>query len=668
MAGESIVPSLENRIASETIGEQHQLLLQAWECAFADDSVIYLSGPLNTGPRFVDWYRHRGRSIEQSKRRYSQEHRRSVLQPNSRDLKAVADRLRVSLREPVLEPASLKIADWSQKDYAALWARVIQRFVHHIVLMPGWEFSSGCSAEVVRGFQSGIPLTDVDGSPISFEYARERLQDSVAETARDGVPLALSTSLSELLSLRPKQQYRVPPSSVFTRRKDAVLDELAKTANVAQFISFSPRRGDVKQEFARVLGFPPNHRFENLDVALESLLQNSVERSINIRSFIPNDPRSCPFKYGLKSISEAAQWVRTLSSEGLHTIANETVDKSDGGVSGVVMGDIIEFGPDDTPRIVEKDDVATLPRGLGIELLSIVYGFLPDLQYPRDNRVEFSIHPQRRGWKHTNTLCWELTSPGRLDLKSSFMWPNRFSRMIGDKVFGLLIAHLLGVPVPRTSAIARRVKVFTFGRETGNSEIWTRTCPREQVPGKFTTTMGWTDPFALLQDEDPNNKQISSVLCQNAISAEYSGAAVVTADDRLVIEGIAGWGDNFMRGQILPHELPLKVTEAIKDLYSRLQAAIGPVRFEWVFDGETVWVVQLHKGKTQSVGNWLVPGNAEKWVHFNSADNPSEALNNLRSLVQNLEPGTGIVLSRSVGLTSHLADIIRRAGIPARLT
>ena len=73
---------------------------------------------------------------------------------------------------------------------------------------------------------------------------------------------------------------------------------------------------------------------------------------------------------------------------------------------------------------------------VGLELLSIVYGFLPDLQYPHHNRVEFSIHPLRRGWKHTHTLCWELTSPGAFDLKPPFVWPNRFSRMIGDKFFG----------------------------------------------------------------------------------------------------------------------------------------------------------------------------------------------------------------------------------------
>jgi hypothetical protein len=43
-------------------------------------------------------------------------------------------------------------------------------------------------------------------------------------------------------------------------------------------------------------------------------------------------------------------------------------------------------------------------------------------------------------------------------------WPNRFSRLLGDKAFGLLVADLHGLPVPATTVVGRRVAPFRFGR------------------------------------------------------------------------------------------------------------------------------------------------------------------------------------------------------------
>ena len=49
-------------------------------------------------------------------------------------------------------------------------------------------------------------------------------------------------------------------------------------------------------------------------------------------------------------------------------------------------------------------------------------------------------------------------------------WPNRFSRFIGDKVFGLLVADLIGLDVPRATVLARRIGPFVFGRRTGSRD------------------------------------------------------------------------------------------------------------------------------------------------------------------------------------------------------
>ena len=448
--------------------------------------------------------------------------------------------------------------------------------------------------------------------------------------------------------------------------KDEILDRLAKRGNVAQFVAFNPNSlaGVPRQTFSRVAGHDPNELFLNPRQAVEALIAASGERKVNVRSYLPEDPRSREFVYGLASVDEAMSALLRLTAEGLHTIVNETIDISDGGVSGVVQGGAMEFAPDDTPRCVEKPGIASLPFGHGLQLLNTVYGFMPELESYAGERTEFSIHPRARGWRRGHTLIWEHETGVAPALAASSRWPNNFSRMIGDKTFGLLMADSLGAPVPRTLVMARRVAPFSFGRKTGSTEVWTRTCPFEPHPGLYTTVKGWTDPFALLQAEDPEGRVLASVLSQDAINAGHSGAAIINADNGITIEGRRGEGDKFMLGLDRPEPLPAQVIEDVKSLHSRLSATLGPVRLEWVHDGVRAWVVQLHLGATSSTGSTLVPGESTTWVRF-----PVEAgLAALRKTLECLPEGSGLVLVGEVGLTSHVADLVRKAGVPARIS
>jgi hypothetical protein len=322
---------------------------------------------------------------------------------------------------------------------------------------------------------------------------------------------------------------------------------------------------------------------------------------------LPNDPRSREFVYGLDKVDSAVAVVQRLTTEGLHTIVNETIDVSDGGVSGVVQGNTIEFAPDDTPRCVEKPGVASLPFQHGLELLRTVYRLEPDLHASEDERTEFSIHPKPRGWRHSHTVVWEHETGISPAGSPAIDWPNRFSRMIGDKAFGLLIADRLGIAVPRTLVIGRRVAPFEFGQATGSAEVWIRTCPYEPYPGLYTTMKGWTDPFTLLRAEDPDGEVVASVLRQDAVSGGHSGGAIVGADGSLIIEGRRGAGDRLMLGLDRPEPLPTFVTEEVAAVHRRLSATLGPVRLEWVHDDRRAWVVQLQLGATETTAQYLYP-------------------------------------------------------------
>lgn len=446
--------------------------------------------------------------------------------------------------------------------------------------------------------------------------------------------------------------------------KDDRLDQLAEHGNVAQFASFSAGDAPVRRHH-RLVGDPALVSEQPAEV-VRQLLTRAGAGSINVRSFRPDRDKGSPFHYGLTKSDDAVDLVHRLAGEGYLTVVNETIDIHDGGVSGVSLAGIVEFAPDDTPRAVEQPGVAALPFAQAVRLLTTVYGFAPELPDSPTDRLEFSIHPSRVGYRRSHTLWWELESDATADrLTARPDWPNRFSRHLGDKAYGLLMADLAGLPVPRTTVIGRRVAPFSFGRPTTTGETWLRTCPTEQAPGRYSTTAQWTDPYALLANEDPDGTAIAAVLAQQGVDPAWSGATMASPDGEDFVQGVAGRGDGFMLGEQAPAQLPGQVVADVRALADQARQLLGPVRLEWVHDGERAWVVQLHLARQFFTGASIVSaGETDHWLDFQVAD----GLDNLRELVGRAQAeGAGVRIHGSVGLTSHVGDLLRRAGVPARL-
>jgi len=443
--------------------------------------------------------------------------------------------------------------------------------------------------------------------------------------------------------------------------KDAILAKLAAHQNVAQFASFAAHTCEVRHLY---LADPPSPPPATVSTCVDALICRSADGAVNVRAFDPYQPKSHEFLYGLTRREEVVSNVTRLAECGLFTIVNETIDVADGGVSGVQYGGIVEFAPDDTPRCVEKPGVASLPRPLAMRVLQTVYGFEPDLAFPEHLRVEFSIHPRRCGIRQGHTLMWEEEALPSVQLEASLEWPNLFSRLLGDKVFGLLIADGIGLKVPKTTVVARRVASFDFGQDTGETEVWLRTAPLESMPGLFTTSRRWIDPFRLLANEDPQGDRVSSVLVQHDVPARYSGAAGAGPGGAEVVEGVRGYGDKFMLGEAAPEPLPAEVSRLVRDILRKARSVIGDVRVEWVFDGTDVWVVQLHSGSLRSSGDLIYPGTPTREHEFQV----SEGLESLRRLVAHIAgTGEGVILLGSVGVTSHFGDVLRKAQVPSRV-
>ena len=443
-------------------------------------------------------------------------------------------------------------------------------------------------------------------------------------------------------------------------RLDDELAVIAQEYNVAQFVSFDKHDPNHARR-SRIRGLSPDCELDTAG-AIEALLSRAG--TVNIRAFRPPHSTGNQFHYGMAYLDDILTVLHGYVSNGYCVIANETIDINDGGVSGVLEGETLEFAPHDTPRSVEKPDVASLPYGLGIAMLQIVYGFEPRLPRRENLRVEFSIHPIRVGYQHSHSVIWDMKAGNFKDIRPIMSWPNSFSRIIGDKTFGLLVAELIGLPVPRTLAMPRALAPFAFGRPTGTAETWLRTSPAECEPGHFSTMLGWSDPYALLAAEDPDNS-VAAVLAQEGIDSRFSGATIPTSGMGQYVEGVAGAGPDFMLGRVPPTTLPNDISREVVELAKRAHQILGPVRLEFVHDGNLAWVVQLHLSGDRYNEFTVSPGEPKVgWLEFD----PREGLEHLHTLIARAQrEDFGVSILRPVGITSHVGDLLRSAHIPARI-
>lgn len=438
--------------------------------------------------------------------------------------------------------------------------------------------------------------------------------------------------------------------------------------NIAQYVSIDPN-GEVKHIQIS------NHTKDetNIKQLIMALIKSSRSGAVNIRSFSTDAMKGNKLIYNkrISELEEIIQQVKQNCDEGKYSIVNENIDINDGGVSGVVLGNIIEFAPKDTPKCVDKEGVCLLEKRLGYHVLKTVYGFQPEFCFGEEYRVEFSIHPNREGVRQKHTIVWEYELFQKTEHEFKIKWPNKFSEFIGDKTFGLIIADYLGLNVPFTIAIPREVAPFSFGRRTGLFEKWIRTCPIVKESGKYYTGNQWTDPFILMQSEESrgeNDINIAAILSQDAVDAKYSGGAIITKEiENDLIEGVEGSGEKFMLGQEYKNDLPEVVKNALKEVMSTLRSynyLLGDVSIEWVYDNKKIWIVQLNQLKNNGTGNIIVPGHPSSYEKFN-VEHGLEALRDRIQIIK--DKNIGIEIIGNVGVTSHFGDLLRQSDIPSRI-
>lgn len=446
--------------------------------------------------------------------------------------------------------------------------------------------------------------------------------------------------------------------------KDDVLATIAERGgNIGQFTSYTP---NGRQRYARIRGIDPAHRFKTIEAAIRAILDTGAP-FVNIRSFLPKKSDGNPFimgRNGFETPEKLGAKARELIAQGFYLILNEELDVNDGGFSGVLMGNVAEFATRDVPRCVEKPGCAVMPRLMMLKFAHAIYGHRINIPYDRRNRIEFSVHPGPVGYLKEHQIIWQVEhSDLAYEMRETQpWWSNRVSQDMGDKAYGLLIAHLYGFLVPFTRVVGRFMPPFEFGEKTHSPRAsWRRTCPAIQQPGRFTTTHGQIDPYALMNRENPDATKITAMLFQDDVQAIYSGATITDTAGQAIIEGKEGCGDTFMIGNASPvAALPLHVNDAVQNVWEKACTLFGPVRFEWCYDRTgTVWIMQFHVGQSSSYGNVIYEGATppKRFERFIVA----RGLDALYELAERAErDGFGIILDGDVGITSHFGDILRR--------
>jgi hypothetical protein len=173
----------------------HELLIGAWDSAFGENKVTYVSGPITTGIRLFQRILASDTDLKTLKA--------ECFTANSEELKSTVTSLRKKHpNEVFLDPATLNVVGWGQAEYMELWEGFIERHARRVIFLPDWEYSKGCALEYARAVDENVERESASGQTIGVEEARSRIETALAEISSSAaaVPLSdVSDTLKEVL-------------------------------------------------------------------------------------------------------------------------------------------------------------------------------------------------------------------------------------------------------------------------------------------------------------------------------------------------------------------------------------------------------------------------------------------------------------------------------------
>lgn len=181
----------------------HDLLVRFLGCAVEDRQAFYVSAPITTGRRFIEWRRGPGAALREGTNEYRYQHRIVVIEPNLQAVAPIVRELRHRHDGVVIDPTALdNVPGWDQDDYHRFWEDVIEHYVKTVAFADGWEFSTGCVHELATALRVRAQLLDQELRTLTVTEAKARVCAAIEEVSDWVLPAEpLRHALDELMQV-----------------------------------------------------------------------------------------------------------------------------------------------------------------------------------------------------------------------------------------------------------------------------------------------------------------------------------------------------------------------------------------------------------------------------------------------------------------------------------
>jgi hypothetical protein len=170
-------PLLRSTYIKPDITRDFQIIFHILDEFIPQNKGSYLAGPISTGLAFhVLRSKYNVSSLAELEQAMGKNnYLDNVRWPNVKDGDVLAEHLRSTEAQYLINTGPLFIHNWQGNDYMKMCYKILEHKVTRAYFHPDWAYSSGAVEEYIFCFEKGIALLDAQGTLITLEEAWKSL-------------------------------------------------------------------------------------------------------------------------------------------------------------------------------------------------------------------------------------------------------------------------------------------------------------------------------------------------------------------------------------------------------------------------------------------------------------------------------------------------------------
>jgi hypothetical protein len=190
--------------------EEVEMVFSAIDCVLNGEPAIYCSSELTTGFRLYKALRkhHLKTASELKKTMRKPWYKKNIFDANKHS--AIKFARSVQSMSPVgtliITPAPFNAPKWTQPEYLRFWKTLIRTRVKAVWFNKNWEFSNGCTFELVAALDAGVATRDHRGATLGRKQAIQCLESAIAKLGSKGFDTAKLRKNLKRLKVAPKKR------------------------------------------------------------------------------------------------------------------------------------------------------------------------------------------------------------------------------------------------------------------------------------------------------------------------------------------------------------------------------------------------------------------------------------------------------------------------------